>query len=117
MAEFIESLETGPEKFIFTDEGSLSSYLGVDISCLPDSKGFKLSQPFLIEWIIKAINFDPRTTRGARGNTPATYPLLSKDEIGPARKASWSYRSVIGMLGYLEGTTRPDISMAVHQCA
>ena len=35
----------------------------------------------------------------------------------PARKASWKYRGIIGMLGYLQGTTRPDIAMATHQCA
>ena len=35
----------------------------------------------------------------------------------PARKAKWKYRGIIGMLGYLQGTTCPDISMANHQCA
>ena len=29
----------------------------------------------------------------------------------------WKYRSVIGMLGYLQNTSRPDIAMATHQCA
>ena len=32
-------------------------------------------------------------------------------------KANWEYINVIGMLGYLQGTTHPDISMKVHQCA
>ena len=114
---FIKSLKHGKENFVFTDEGSMSSYLGVEISRLPDDQGFSLSQPFLIERIIKTLNFDFSTTKGARGNTPATYPLLSKDTEGPPMKANWKYRSVIGMLGYLQGTTRPDISMAVHQCA
>ena len=36
---------------------------------------------------------------------------------GPARKSKWEYRGLIGMLGYLHGTTRPDIPMANHQCA
>ena len=27
------------------------------------------------------------------------------------------YRSVVGMLGYLSGTSRPELAMAVHQCA
>ena len=95
----------------------MSTYLGVDINHLPDSKGFNLSQPFLISRIIEALNFNPTTTKGARGNTPVSYPLLSKDHEGPIRKADWKYRSVIGMLGYLQGTTRPDIAMATHQCA
>jgi hypothetical protein len=29
----------------------------------------------------------------------------------------WHYRSVIGKLNYLEKSSRPDISYAVHQCA
>ncbi len=29
----------------------------------------------------------------------------------------WDYRSVIGKLNFLEKSTRPDISFAVHQCA
>ena len=40
-----------------------------------------------------------------------------KYENGPARKASWKYCGIIGMLGFLQGTTRPDIAMAIHQCA
>jgi hypothetical protein len=115
--EFISSLEDGSENFIFTDEGSMSSYIGVDVSALPDGKGFVLSQPYLIQRVIEAIGFDLTTTKGARGNTPVAYPFLSKDENGPDRKATWKYRSLIGMLGYLQGTSRPDIAMATHQCA
>ena len=99
---FIKSLKNGKENFIFTDEGSMSNYLGVEISKLPNNEGFSLAQPFLIERIIKTLNFDFSTIKGARGNTPATYPLLSKDTKGPPMKANWQYRSVIGMLGYLQ---------------
>jgi hypothetical protein len=115
--KFIQSLTDGPNKFIYTNKGTMSSYLKVEISRHTEKKGFTLSQTFLIERIIQAINFDPATTKGARGNTPATYPLLNKDENGPTRKATWKYRGVIGMLGYLQATSRPDISMATHQCA
>ena len=95
----------------------MSTYLGLNINQLPDSSGFILSQPFLISRIIEALSFNPTTTKGARGNTPAAYPLLSKDSDGPIGKAEWKYRAVIGMLSYLQGTTRPDIAMATHQCA
>ena len=74
-------------------------------------------QPFLIDRFIQALNFDPKTTKSATNNTPAGYPLLNKDENGPARKTSWNYRGIIGMLGYFQGTTRPDIAMENHQCA
>ena len=95
----------------------MNSYLGVDISPFPDKKGFNLSQPFLIDRVIQALNFDPKTKNSATNNTPAGYPLLNKDENGPARKSSWKYRRIIGMLGYLQGTTCPDIARATHQCA
>ena len=94
----------------------MNSYLGVDISSFPDKKGFTLSQPFFIDRVIQALNFDPKTTKSDTNNTSAGYPLLNKDENGPAGKSSWKYRGIIGMLGYLQGTTRPDIAMATHQC-
>ena len=62
------------------------------------------------------MGFYPKTTKGAKNNNPTGYPLLNKYENGPARKASWKYRGIIGMLGYLQGTTRPDIAMATYQC-
>jgi len=64
--EFIESLMTnGQEKFKFTNEGSKSLYLSVDISRLPNDEGFMLmlTQPFLIDRIIKAINFNSSVTK------------------------------------------------------
>ena len=95
----------------------MSAYLGVDSYPFPDGKLFTLSQPFLIDRVIKYLGFDPKTTKGATNNTPAGYPLLNKDENDPSRKASWKYRGIIGMLGYLQVTTRPDTPMATHQCA
>ena len=76
-----------------------------------------MSQPFLIDRIIQYLVFDKKTKKGATNNTPAGYPFLNKDENGPARKASKKYRGIIGMLGYLQGTTRPDIKMTTNQCA
>ena len=110
-------MKAGTEDFVFMEEVTMNSYLGVDIYPFPDKKGFILFQPFLIDRIIQALNFYPKTTKSATNNAPAGYPLLNKKENGPARKASWKYRGIIGMLGYLQGTTRPDIAMATHQCA
>ena len=41
--KFIISLKAGTEDFVFTEEGTMNSYLGVDISSLRDKKGFTLS--------------------------------------------------------------------------
>ena len=94
----------------------MNAYLGVEIYILLDGKGFILSQPLLIDLIIQDLGFYPKTTKGATNNTTAVYPLLNKYENGPVRKASWKYRGIIGIIGYLQGTTRPDIAMATHKC-
>ena len=85
---FVKSLESRPENFVFTDEGTLDSYLGVNVSKLPSHKEFSLSQPFLIDKTIKALNFDSTTTKSGRDNMPASYPLLNIDVDGPAREAT-----------------------------
>ena len=47
----------------------------------------------------QTIGFDLVTTKGARDSVPICCPLLGKDPDGPAKKANWKYRSLIGMLG------------------
>ena len=37
--------------------------------------------------------------------------------MGAEHQTNWSYRSAIGQLSYISRNTRPDIEMAVHQCA
>ena len=83
---FVQSLRDGPENFVFTEEGTLESYLGVCITKFSGNAGFEMSQPFLIGRIIKAIGFEMATTKGARENVPVAYLLLNKDVDGPARK-------------------------------
>ena len=112
---FINTLKYGPERFAFTDGGSLHQYLGVEIERLPDDTGFKMTQPFLIKHILEAAKIDLRITNSSP--TPVVGPLLLRDEDGPDRKHEWKYRTLTGMLGYLQGTSRPDISMATHQYA
>eukprot|EP00985_Skeletonema_marinoi_P008914 scaffold4076_cov147-Skeletonema_marinoi.AAC.1 len=104
---FIESLTHGPEKFAFTDEGSIDKYLGVNIERLPENDGFTISQPHLIQRILEAAQIDLRMTNSR----------LTPDEDGPDGKHEWKYRTLTGMLEYLQITSRPDISMATHQCA
>jgi hypothetical protein len=49
--------------------------------------------------------------------TPVGKPLLNEDLEGKPRKKDWKYCTAIGMLTYLQGNTRPEISMATHQLA
>ena len=109
----VASLQNGVENFNLTDEGDVSRYLGVDILHHPDGR-MEMRQPYLIERCLAAMEvvMGMNTKR-----VPATKPLLHKDADGVDRKHSWHYRQVIGMLNYLQGSTRPDIAMATHQCA
>jgi hypothetical protein len=115
MDKLVKNLQ---KNYTLEDEGSLTKYLGVDMKINNDGT-MELKQPFLIERILKLIcsegeNFESKTNIRP---TPAVKPLLHKDADGPERKCKWNYRQAIGMLTYLQNTTRPDISMAVHQCA
>ena len=111
--DLVESLKNGEENFDFTDDGDIKNYLGVEFSRSKDGT-ITLKQEFLIERIISAMGFgnDIRSQK-----TPAVKPNLSKDQDSPSKKHSWQYRSVIGMLNYLEKTSRPEKAFAVHQCA
>ena len=49
-------------------------------------------------------------------DTPAD-EILGKDELGEPANCTFSYPSVIGMLWYLYGHSRPDLGFAVSQAA
>ena len=110
----VKSLFDGKENFDLTDEGTLDQHLGIEIR--DKSKGsYEMVQPFLIERIIKYVRLDDKQTQ--KRTTPVGKPVLFKDLKCLPRKRSYNYRAAVGMLNYLQGVTRPDISMAVHQCA
>jgi len=115
--EVLDTLVVNLQKrnYILKDEGSLDKYLGVDVK-YKDKGRIELVQPFLIQRIIDLLGLEKDSTRNSRP-TPATKPLLHKDLLAEPRKNLWNYRQAVGMLTYHQTTSRPDISMAVHQCA
>ena len=113
----VHTLHHGPEKFVLTEEGTLDKFLGINIQPVGDDK-YELSQPFLIERLVNLIEDGLELDLNSKETpTPVGKPLLHKDENGKARKHSWNFRTAVGMTGYLQGSTRPEISMASHQCA
>ena len=50
-------------------------------------------------------------------HTPTAKDLLGKEPDGDPPNGRYSYPSVIGMLLYLCGHSRPDLQFAVSQCA
>ena len=110
--KFIAALQ---EQFMLTDEGPVHNYLGVEMT-LHKNGQITLAQPYLLQRIITALG-DSVKDCNVKG-TPSVYKeVLHKDDSGPARKHTWKYRSIIGMLNYLTNTTRPDCLFATHQCA
>jgi len=74
-----------------------------------------LTQTGLTERIIDALGLHSHYS--TKKDTPAEAAPLPKDSNGIPADPTVNYASVIGMLLYLAGHSRPDIAFAVHQCA
>ena len=105
---FVESMKTGKDNFVLTDEGDINKFLGIKITQL-DDKRFKVYQPFLIDPIVNFLNIDTNDY-GMETNTkptPVGKPLLHKYLAGKPHKEDWNYRTAVGMLTYLQANSRP----------
>ena len=109
----IDELKRAKANFTVDDLGDVDDYMGAKVEPRPNGK-LKLSQPQLIESILKDLHLQSNTN-GRK--TPALQTLLHKDPNGPDMTKEFHYRSVIGKLNFLEKSTCPDISFIVHQCA
>ena len=91
----------------------VSRCLGMVIERRKDNS-FEIKLPFLIDRILTLLEIDDKVNSKS---TPVTKTILHKDKEADLRVRSWNYRAAVGMLNYLQASSRPDISMAVHQCA
>ena len=68
----------------------------------------------MIDQIISAMGLEGTNPK----HTPAgpEYGSLPADKEGKPCNKSFNYASIIGMLMYLQGHSRPDIGYAVHAC-
>lgn len=94
------------------EEGDVAGFLGVHLERHEDGKHITLTQKGLIQKIVEALNLEDQPPVF----TPAD-DVLVKDETGDPPNGTYNYGSVVGMLLYLCGHTRPDIQMAVSQVA
>ena len=112
--QVVADLRSCSQQFTVDDQGDVGDFLGIQIQRQADGS-IHLSQPQLIDSIIKDLHLQPGSNPKS---TPAvTSMLLHKDTDGPDMQPDFHYRSVIGKLNFLEKSTRPDISVSVHQCA
>jgi len=72
----------------------------------------KMTQKGLTGRIIDALGVRDKPTK----DTPARF-TLPMDPDGDPADGNFNYASVVGMLQYLQAHSRPDITMAVSQCA
>jgi hypothetical protein len=93
-------------------EDSAAGFLGVDIK--REQGQITLTQTGLIDRVITALGLHADFSK--KKDTTAETTPLPKDASGSPADPLLHYPSIIGMLLYLSGHTRPDIAFAVHQC-
>ena len=94
------------------EEDDAAGFLGVSITRNPETKDVTFKQLGLTDRINEALGCEDLP--GV--DTPADR-VLGKDENGDPANCTFSYASVIGMLWYLYGHSRPDLGFAVSQAA
>ncbi len=110
----ISLLHVGDVKFQLIDQGRIDKYLGLMVRDV-DSNSFKMSQPFVIPWILDFLSLDKHKT--IERDTLVVKPLLNCHLDGVLCKHPWLYRNAVGMMSYLGNSVQPEIQMAVHQTA
>ena len=93
-------------------EGTFEDYLGMRFTKMPNGS-IHMTQSGLIKKIITATGMDSCNPN----KVPSLKTCLAKDPDGEPMNDEFNYRSVVGMLLYLSGNTRPDITFAVSQVA
>ena len=129
----LSDVKKAKAKYKIDDQGDITDYLGINFDEIKDDspqettssnssgrvrsqrRRICMSQPHLIDQIIQEVGIKPRE----KGKTTpaASTKILRRCKEDPSVKCHFNYRRVIGKLNYLEKSSRPDISYAVHQCA
>ena len=92
------------------DEGDVDKYIGVEIEQNKEDKSITFKQTFLIQRAIELVGLSSSN----QVDIPAANPSLSIYLEGTSRASTWEYQSIIGLLNYISGSSRPDIAYATH---
>ena len=113
MKDIDEAIEMLHKKGLTLEvEDDVAGFLGVHVSRDAKNGRVTLTQKGLIDRIIEALHIEDLDGL----DIPAT-DVLGKDEFGDPAHGDFNYASVIGMLWYLYGHSRPDIGFSVSQAA
>ena len=99
---------------LLEQEDDAAGFLGVKLAKTDEGK-LILTQTGLTDRVIEALGLDSKLSTSKW--TPAEATPLTRDTDGEPPESSFSYSSVVGMLLYLSGHSRPDIAYAVNCCA
>ena len=102
------------KELLLEEEDDAAGFLGVRLDKLEDGK-INMTQTGLTDRIIETLGLDTKMSKNKY--TPAEAKPLPRDDNGEPPSNDFSYASVVGMLLYLSGHTRPDIAYAVNCCA
>jgi hypothetical protein len=100
---------------LLEQEDDAAGFLGVKLERDSSTGLLEMTQTGLIGRVVEALGLDDGYARVK--HTPAETKPLVKDADGAPSVEGFSYSSVVGMLLYLSGHTRPDIAYAVNCCA
>lgn len=108
------ALKLREEEMDLEQEDDAAGFLGVRLEKTEDGL-IEMKQTGLIDRIIETLGLDKGMVNGKA--TPAESVPLVKDEDGDPAVGDFNYASVVGMLLYLAGHSRPEIAYAVNCCA
>ena len=114
----VHSMKNVPVKFVLTDKGGKKNSLALKLPTLM-KRYSKYHNIFFINRTVSLFDIDTNDY-GTNTNTKSATvgkTILQKELSGKPRKEAWNYQAEVGMINHLQGMSRPEISMAVHQTA
>ena len=96
-------------------EGDIADFLGVKIEKSQDGKSFSLTQPHLIDDVIKELRLDSDKTAIKKTTGASSKTLLRNPKAEPF-DGHFDYCRVIGNLNYPEKCTRIDMRYTSSMC-
>ena len=100
------------DTLLLEGEEDMAGFLGMNISRNEDGSKeiIAMTQTGLVDRILQTMDMLDSDVK----YTPADKEPLHKDLMGEPCYESWEYRSIVGIMLYLTGSTRADIVYAVH---